>query len=168
MSPEVLSTPASLEQFSRLSRSGSLYAVLDACKQPEVLQKCNRLGPRSVSLYRGSAEKDYAHIAPYLVVLDSELIEWIAERIWDRPWGIFVYCDSGHEALRTHLRHFLTVRLPDRSEVFFRFYDPRVLRTFLDSSTPSELETFFGPVRAYAVGETGGDNVTLFRPRRRG
>ena len=35
---------------------------------------------------------------------------------------------------------------PDGKELYFRFYDPRIIRTFLESSTESEVAEFFGPI----------------------
>ncbi|HUR44658.1 MAG TPA: DUF4123 domain-containing protein, partial [Candidatus Saccharimonadales bacterium] len=52
---------------------------------------------------------------------------------------------------RDHLRQFHTVELPDQRTVLFRYYDPRVLRTFLPACNAAELETFFGPVQTFML-----------------
>ena len=46
---------------------------------------------------------------------------------------------------------FLTVHDPDDRPVYFRFYDPRVLRPFLDASTRKEVAELFGPCQALGV-----------------
>ena len=42
------------------------------------------------------------------------------------------------------------------THAYFRFYDPVVLRTFLPTATPRQMEDFFGPISAFYVeGEHG-------------
>lgn len=43
------------------------------------------------------------------------------------------------------------MRLPEGREVYFRYYDPRVLRLFLPTCTPEEINTFFGPVACFLM-----------------
>jgi Domain of unknown function (DUF4123) len=144
---------ASLDQTRGLAQAGCLYAVVDACDEPEVSSKVRELGPgRAVSLYRGGAEEDYADVAPYLVCADPATLQWITDVLWSRPWGILIYAETPLEALRTHLRHFLKVR-SNQKTYFFRFYDPRVLPGFLESSNRAEIRQFFGPVQAFGVSE---------------
>jgi hypothetical protein len=143
---------ATMEQLRGLAAEGSLYALLDACDEPAVPEHCEAMtAQRAISLYRGKAQEEYWHIAPYLAHLAAADLEWIAEKLWRLPWGYFVVANSDLDTLRTHFRRFLTVKLHDGSEVLFRFYDPRVLKTFLESSQPHEVHEFYGPARAFAV-----------------
>ena len=50
----------------------------------------------------------------------------------------------------------------DEKEVYFRFYDPRVLRTFLPTCTPEETTEFFGPVRSYLVEAEEPETLLIF------
>ena len=125
---------------------GTLYAILDACDEPRVPKKVEELGPeRAVSLYRGAAQRDYWAIAPYLVQVDEELLDWIVENLWDDPWGIFAVADAELAELRKHFRRFLMVEDPDGEKIYFRFYDPRVLLQFLLTFDDEETTRFFGP-----------------------
>ena len=157
---ELLSSSA----LATLQESGELFAVLDACDAPAVPLLCEGLGPeRSVSLYRGGAEEEYADIAPYLVHVDSaELLEWVVRFSETEGWGILVVAPVTLEALRTHLRKFLKVQDPSGARVYFRFYDPRVLEIFLPTCDDAQLALFFGPVRSYGVRSPEGD-FTRFR-----
>jgi hypothetical protein len=38
---------------------------------------------------------------------------------------------------------------PDLESLFFRFYDPRVMRNYLPTCPPAQLAEFFGPVDFY-------------------
>ncbi len=137
-------------------RPGSLYAILDSCDEPRVPDMANQLGDRAVSLYRGTAEKDYWAIAPYLAVVDEPLLDWIVENLWEDPWGIFAVAETDLASLRTHFRRFLKVEDPDGKELLFRFYDPRVLPAFLTTCIESEAEHFFGPNELFCVKDREG------------
>ena len=160
-------TDASIDQVKGLAASGKLFAILDACDEPVVPPKCEELGEsRAISLYRGTAQEKHKKVAPYLVSADDSLIDWIVEKIWTRPWGIFAYSDASFEETRKHFRRFLKVELPDKKQVLFRFYDPRVLPTYLDKCKPAELREFYGPVRTFGVGKEGATPaVTLIHGR---
>ena len=160
-------TSASVEQLKRLAPSGKLFAILDACDEPAVPPKCAELGEsRAISLYRGTAQEKHKKVAPYLVCADDALIDWLVEKIWTRPWGIFAYAEASFEESRKHFRRFLKAELPDKRQVLFRFYDPRVLPTYLDKCEPAELREFYGPVRAFGVSGAGdAPGVTLIHGR---
>jgi hypothetical protein len=158
--------PVSLEQLRTLANSGDLYALLDACDEPAVPNRCQQMTEaRAVSLYRGSAAVEFAHVAPYLAHLNSDDIDWILSKLWSAPWGYFVIARSDLATLRTHFRHYLRVKLPDNTKVLFRFYDPRVVHTYLNASDHATTRQFFGPVRALGLAQAGTpDSVQLITP----
>jgi hypothetical protein len=55
------------------------------------------------------------------------------------------------EDVRHHLRHFLMVEIEGGKPVYFRFYDPRVLRVYLPTCTDQERQQFFGPLANYLM-----------------
>ena len=73
-----------------LSAGEQVFALLDACGEPLIPAKVVELDSRACSLFRGAAERDYTHIAPYVAHVDQELAQWIIERLGDTPWGYFV------------------------------------------------------------------------------
>jgi hypothetical protein len=150
------------DDWKRESASGRLYAVIDSCDEASVPKKVAEVGPeRAVSLYRGGAEEQYAMVAPYLFKVDESVFDWIANQLWASPWGIFASAHATIETLRTHFRHFLTVKGADGKKYLFRFYDPRILPGFLTSCKEAELREFYGPVRAY--GAKADNGVSLLR-----
>ena len=66
------------------------------------------------------------------------------------------------DALRHHFRQFSMVELPDRKQVYFRFYDPRVLRVFLPTCTAEETKQFFGPVKHYRMEDENPEMLLEF------
>jgi len=130
-----------------------VYALLDGASAEGLLNKLDQCRPEYVCLYRGELEPDMAEVAPYLVRLEpkADLTQWILEEGWCKHWGIFAVTREKLRTMRQHFRRFTMVRGPDGKNLLFRFYDPRVLRTFLSTCTPRELQDFFGPVLAYAL-----------------
>jgi hypothetical protein len=110
-------------------------------------------GAQYESLYEGWSKAQLALFAPYLVSLppQSKVLEKLVAGGWGKSWGVFLTCNWGFADLRHHLRHFLMVKLPDEKQVYFRFYDPRVLRVYLPTCTPEELYQFFGPIWRFAA-----------------
>ncbi len=132
---------------------GTLFAILDAARAAYVPVKLSQLESGWISLYRGEPEETLAEVAPYLVKLeqDSEILEWIFDNGWGDSWGIFMTSSASLEDLRKHFRHFLLVQDEDGNELYFRFYDPRVLRVYLPTCTVEEARQFFGPVASFLV-----------------
>src|SRR5262249_54263324 len=106
-----------------------LFAVLDAARNPMVLALLFQAKDRWQSLYEGVEGDRLAAAAPYLVQLPkpSPLLETLARD----AWGIYLTCDQPFEAVRKHLRRFLLVTDEEGEELYFRYYDPRVLRVYL-------------------------------------
>jgi Domain of unknown function (DUF4123) len=138
---------------------GAVFAVLDGASVPGLREKLHQARPESVCLYRGELAPDMAEVAPYLVRLEreSEFTDWVLNQGWGNHWGIFVSTPSGLHALRQHFRRFLIVHDEKGKPMYFRFYDPRVLRTYLPTCNAQELAAIFGPVSFYALeGEEAG------------
>jgi hypothetical protein len=155
--------PATLEQLQTELPAGRLYAVIDACDQSTVPLMAAAVGPeRMVSLYEGSAAEAYWDIAPYLAQLDLDLMSWVRDVLWNEPWGFFAVSNGSFEALRRHFRQFLLVNLPDGEEVYFRFYDPRVMQSFLLTCNQDELTRLFGPVSKIVCSNVNSDAVVSY------
>ena len=164
-SPKLQIDDTSQDEWRRFCGTGQLYAVVDSCDEPSVPKKVDEAGPaKAVSLYRGEAMEQYSTVAPYLMHVDSGIFDWIVSDLWAAPWGIFVYAEGPLESLRTHFRRYLTVQGPHGKKYLFRFYDPSVLPSFLESCNDRELTDFFGPVRGYGAKKQQG--VTCLRLRR--
>lgn len=130
-----------------------LFALLDASREPSVLKVIYESKEEFQSLFEGAQGQQLAHFAPYLIRVPqkSALVETLATQAWSKSWGVFVTCDLPLKELRTHFRHFLNVKLPDGKQVYFRYYDPRVLRLFLPTCLPDETTQFFGPVKQFVL-----------------
>lgn len=130
-----------------------LFALLDASREPSVLKVIYESKEEFQSLFEGPQGAQLAHFAPYLLRVPPKapLIDTLAKQAWSKSWGVFLTSDLALKELRTHLRHFLNVKLPDGKQVYFRYYDPRVLRLFLPTCLPDETTQFFGPVKQFLM-----------------
>ncbi|MGH9431408.1 MAG: DUF4123 domain-containing protein, partial [Terriglobia bacterium] len=110
------------------------------------------------------------HFAPHLVRLpeESPLLEMLARNAWGKSWGIYLTCDLDFASVRRHFRRFLMVNQPGGKQVYFRFYDPRVLRVYLATCLPEEMNPFFGPVKYYLMEDEKPDTLLRFSNAGRG
>ena len=90
-------------------------------------------------------------VAPYLVPLDYDdnKTRKFLSSAWGNNWGVFIRCDTSQDRLRRHLRSFVSVRDPRGRRLLFRYYDPRILRTYLPACTSEELKYVFGPIECF-------------------
>jgi len=141
-----------------IGNTAKLYAVLDACDEPFVLNLISNLPTSStVCLYAGKASLEHREIAPYLVLVDDAVLRSIEDNLLLSPWGFFLFSCEDIVPICRHLRRYLTVKGPDNERLYFRFYDPRVLDEYLISCESTELREFFGPVSVLvAIDSNGG------------
>jgi hypothetical protein len=146
----------------------SLYAVLDAARDSHVLALLRESYAEYKSLYDGKSAETLADCAPYLTqpATDPVLLESLVTEGWGKSWGVYLTCGLPLDEVRKHLRKFLMVQVEERS-MYFRYYDPRVLRMFLPTCTAVESREFFGPVDAYFVEGEDGNRMLCLRPTRR-
>jgi hypothetical protein len=116
------------------------------------------------SLYDGFQGQLLEEYAPYLVRLpaDSSVLEVLAHEGWGRSWGVCLRSARPFKEVRRHFRRFLIVEEEEtKEELYFRFYDPRVLRVFLPICTPRQAGLFFEDIGCFLVEDR--DPATLLR-----
>ena len=133
----------------------NVYTVLDGASVEQLPQLLWEHEPENICLYRGEQEPDMAAVAPYLVKLeyDHPFTKLVCEKGWGKHWGIFVLTSAevNIRDLRNHFRRFLMVYDPDGKLIYFRYYDPRVLRVYLPTCNTEEIKTVFGPISSYVL-----------------
>ena len=147
------------EKIARALWSGAteaeerLYAILDGARNEGIYAAVATAGCAYECLYPGELAPDMAEVAPYLVSLsaDDSFTRWIIEKGWGNSWGVFVRTPAELRLLRQHMRSLATVYSPDLKPMYFRFYDPRVLRAHLPACKADELARFFGPVSSFLL-----------------
>ncbi|WP_233119317.1 DUF4123 domain-containing protein [Aggregatibacter actinomycetemcomitans] len=134
------------------------YFILDAKKYP--LFAPERFQCRIESLFQGEFAETTKDIAPYLVEVipypdyrfDSELMGLFSDKgamtsfNWHEQLGVFIHSRYDFDSVLHHLRRFPMMKDENGKWFFFRFYDPNVLRNYLEviATSPDKLNKFFG------------------------
>ncbi|UCE58243.1 MAG: DUF4123 domain-containing protein [Phycisphaerales bacterium] len=162
MQPTPDKSGAALHAFiaHRFGVGDRLYGVVDAARDRELALAAQAHSPGQPRwLFKGTAGGHMADVAPYFVPIEfdkrypypgSGYLDLWAESL-GRSAGILLIAAIAPDALWDHLRELFAVTGPDDREYYFRFYDPRVLRLFFPTCTPSEAGEFFGPIRSVLV-----------------
>lgn len=146
------------------NRDEGLFALLDCARSQAISGLLEEGGCDCATLYSGAMAERMAEYVPYLVALapSAPLLLQLVEHGWGESWGYYFFSSHAlHELLR-HFREFVTIKLPDGKPVLFRFYDPRVLRAYLPTCIPEEIERFFGPVDRFYVESEDGLSLLSF------
>lgn len=145
---------------------GPLFAILDAARDDRILQILAASGEEYQSLYTGLQGEILAPYAPYLVRLpaDSTLLETLIAQGWGQSWGIYLVSAADWKALRKHFRAFLIVKSPENRPLYFRYYDPRVLRVYFPTCNVAGAQIMFGPVDAYLCENETSTTMLMFKP----
>jgi hypothetical protein len=144
--------------------SGQLFAVVDSARNSSIRELLESSEVTSQSLYEGVDAEDLDLVAPFLIEFDAKG-DWFREYLtqaWGQSWGVFFIARNGFQQVRHHLRQFLIVKDEDQKKYYFRFYDPRVLRRFLPTSTSQQLAAFFGSIQCVFTESEAGDKLLQF------
>jgi len=148
--------------------SVAVFAILDGARDERIFGAVDGTRLQKACLYSGDLPWQMSMTAPYLVQLDREdrFTRYVVANGWGNSWGTFLRTEAGIRQLRRHLRQFLRVRDEAGQRLIFRYYDPRVLRVYLPTCTPSELETFFGPIHSFVMEGDSPEEILDFRYER--
>lgn len=127
------------------------YVMLDAARMHGDIYQARELNPEHICLYEGDSAQFLGAVAPWLFSFQqgTDFMQWTARNGRGNSWGVFFRSTADPQRIYQHLRKFLVVRGEDGREMFFRYYDPRVLRVFLPTCDEQQLKEFFGPVQAF-------------------
>ena len=130
------------------------YCLVDAARMEVEFSRAKEMAgvDNLRCLYKGASEMRLSNVAPYLFVANPpSFVDWLFDEGWGNAWFVFVLSSVMPSALHNHFRRFLIVHNQAGKALYFRFYDPRVLRQFLPNCTSAELIDFFGPVRYFLM-----------------
>ena len=142
-----------------------LYAILDAAREPRVLELLRSSGKQFYCLHGGKPAAKLELVAPYLVpfAFQGDLLQPIVSEGWGKAWGIFFTCQQPIQTVWQQLSRSLMVTLEaERKEVYFRFYDPRVLRDLLPILDAGQLEELGGPIHRFLMEDEEPEGMLRF------
>ena len=122
------------------------YAVIDLASAPALRPAVPRLlSSVAEPLLARALPLQLLSVGPWLVDLAGapEVAAALDALGPHAPWGYYLQARVDIVSLRQALRKFNLAQLPDvKREVLFRYWDPRVLRIFLDHCTPVQRARF--------------------------
>ena len=149
------------------SDESDVWAILDGASVPRLPQLLWEHAPENVCLYRGELKPDLAAMAPYLVKMQpgAPFADLVLAKGWGNHWGVFaiVPSETTLKDLRKHFRRYLKVYSPEGKPIYFRYYDPRVLRAYLPTCNAEEMDFLFGPVQYFYMESEDPETALRFR-----
>ncbi|WP_337040318.1 DUF4123 domain-containing protein [Emticicia sp. 17c] len=136
------------------------YTLLDPIRIGSDFGQAYELAIEGAALQTSVNQDDFKTITPHLFPCeaDSRLYNWLLNEGKGDSWGIFINTSLTLKELAAHLQKLLIVTMQDDGRmVYFRFYDPRVLRTFLPTCHVTQLKELFGPVEVFFCEDTDED-----------
>ncbi len=130
-----------------VQRGGAtLYFLMDAASDsclPGKLWQCEDQ-PHYKPLLAESMTHEVVNEAPYLVSLsmESPFYQWLLETLSETPIGYFMVSKRDLLTLSEALKGFNRVRLANGETPLFRYFDPRVICSFLKIGNAEQLQDF--------------------------
>lgn len=133
----------------------NIYAIVDGAACPDLRFKIYDWQPVYACLWSGVLEPDLEEVAPYMVKLEkgNAFTEWLMSNGHQSNWNIFVESSLNPLAFRKQIRKLNLVRSPDGKNMVFRFYDPRVLKSFVQMLTDEQFEVFYKGISQFFIVE---------------
>lgn len=159
MAQDAATRPSDLKAALHAEPDLNAYAVVDGARRDDLRQVLFDTDAENACLFIGALEPEVASVAPYLVALPEghPVVDRLAEG-WGRSEAIYALSPLDLGAMRKHFRTLTLARIPDGRTVFFRFYDPRVLRSVAPILEPAQRTRFYGKAvaRYLCENEDGG------------
>ncbi|MDJ0839931.1 MAG: DUF4123 domain-containing protein [Acidobacteriota bacterium] len=141
-----------------------LYGLVDGAQDLTLaILAREACGQEIRTLFQGKNAENLAYVAPYVFPIDPDslYLQYWTEAIGENA-GILLTSDAGFDAVHAHLRDIFIAQDEEDQEYFFRYYDPRVFRTYLPTCTNEEAAQFFGPVSSFLVEDEEGEGYLYY------
>ena len=147
-----------------MSHTGIQYVILDAARLDEKMEEATKLNSYSLPLLNAKEEVYVQKLSAFLFSFQSvgDFANLIVKEGWGQSWGIYVSTNMSLSDLREHLSKNKYAKTEAGEIMYFRFYDPRVLRIFLPTCDLEQLREFFGPIRQFIVEDEDSQFALIF------
>lgn len=134
-----------------MSHTGLQYVILDAARLDEKMEEVAKLNSSGLPLLNSKEEVYVQKLSAFLFTFQSagDFANLIVKEGWGQSWGIYVSTSKSFSDLLQHLSKNMYASTEAGEIMYFRFYDPRVLRIFLPTCDLIQLREFFGPVQKF-------------------
>lgn len=128
------------------------YILLDANRMEGMITDAKAVNTNYRPLLQARSYSNGSDYSPYLFSYEplSDFSDWYMEKGWGKGWGIMLRSHVSPPELIEHCRKFLHT-VDEANELYFRYFDPRVLDIFLPTCNQSQLKEFFGPIDYFMI-----------------
>ena len=139
------------------------FILLDAARMGALIEEARLRSKVNDCLYRGQSEAALSGVAPHLFQYahTTDFARWYLTSGWGDSWGVLLKSSWPFTELHKHFRKFLLIKAEDGQELYFRFYDPRVLRLFLPTCDTGQIRELFGGAIDYFIVEDEDPDFAL-------
>lgn len=148
-----------------LNDNCNLFGFVDSGWNEDALRYLLTCNATYKSLFHGTVDVKSFGKSGFIVECkkDDSLFHWMTTEAWGKSCCVFFTSRSLLDNLLKHFQKFNRVYLEDDEVVFFRYYDPRVLRVYLPTCNRKEVETFFGEVITFFAESENPEFIFEFR-----
>ncbi len=120
---------------------------------------------RCIYPLKGKIPKVLLKATPYLarIDLDSSFCRWLFNECWGDNCGIFFISQASDDQLFHHFKKLLLAKSESGESLYFRYYDPRVFRSFIPSCSTDQLNVFFELVERFIVEHDFGKTAKSYQ-----
>jgi hypothetical protein len=142
----------------------NLYAIVDSARNEDVFRYFLTDNVVYRSIFQGKMDIKFFGVSAFLVECkkDSILFNWLTTEGWGDSCSIFLVSKAPFDDVFNHFQKFIRVYLEEDDIVYFRYYDPRVLRIYLPTCNNKEISTFFGEIQSFFVESENPEVLTEF------
>lgn len=162
-----LLTPQQWLANQPLAADEYLYVVMSNASDAAPMAAYFRVGTPDIpqAIWAGTPYASWRDAMPYVdrVAVASPLLDWITETP-SQDWGWLAVSRRSPKEIFEHLRSLTQVRMPDGSEVFFRFWDGRQMLPILQHLGRASHEVLPVFERYWINGQAIGDGAGASRP----
>lgn len=132
---------------------------MDGSRDKDIYYFLNNSDLEHYCLFEGQLSFDLASASPYVVELEKDNQKsWeLFEKAWGNHWGVFVIGGKDYKlsTLRRNCRKIAYVKTSKNKKYIFRYFDPRILSTYLPTCDETEANQVFGEILEYITDANG-------------
>lgn len=155
------------------ARPRGLWAVLDAARLPNLPEELEASGLPHRCLFRGKAQQDWGHVAPWLVALnpDARLTRRLFTAkapfgLWLSSAAMFLSSRAEMDDLWRHFRKFTRIQDVSGAWLYFRFWEAQSVQMLYKSAVSlPDARRFFQPCDLVLAPLPDRDECLLVEPR---
>lgn len=144
-----------LENYLFDETEGAAFVILDGARWSSLRATLDDEDVVYECLHAGDLDPEVLAVSPYIVELSEEgdFFDILFEHVWGHARGIFLRGKGSLGEMRQYLRTLVYAQMPDEEVTLFRFYDPRVLISFMSIATAEQVNAIFGDLIIHIIAE---------------